>query len=181
MFCSKCGKEIKDEAAFCPYCGAKTTEETTKEKATDENEAGKAAENAENEDFAAKIAKLNDTKDTTAEFDKEDIDNNKGMSILAYLSWLVLIPIFAAKKSRYAQFHANQGLILAIIDTAYWIINGVITGILMIVSPIASAIVCAITGLFGLVFLVLVILGIVNAASGKAKELPVIGKYKILK
>ncbi len=51
----------------------------------------------------------------------------------------------------------------------------------MIVSPIASAIVCAITGLFGLVFLVLVILGIVNAASGKAKELPVIGKYKILK
>ncbi len=181
MFCSKCGKEIKDEAAFCPYCGAKTTEEATKEKATDENEAGKAAENAENEDFAAKIAKLNDTKDTTSEFDKEDIDNNKGMSILAYLSWLVLIPIFAAKKSRYAQFHANQGLILAIIDTAYWIINGVITGILMIVSPIASAIVCAITGLFGLVFLVLVILGIVNAASGKAKELPVIGKYKILK
>ena len=72
-------------------------------------------------------------------------------------------------------------MILAIIDTAYWIINGVITGILMIVSPIASAIVCAITGLFGLVFLVLVILGIVNAASGKAKELPVIGKYKILK
>ena len=181
MFCSKCGKEIKDEAAFCPYCGAKTTEEATKEKATDENEAGKAAENAENEDFAAKIAKLNDTKDTTSEFDKEEIDNNKGMSILAYLSWLVLIPIFAAKKSRYAQFHANQGLILAIIDTAYWIINGVITGILMIVSPIASAIVCAITGLFGLVFLVLVILGIVNAASGKAKELPVIGKYKILK
>lgn len=181
MFCSKCGKEIKDEAAFCPYCGAKTTEEATKEKATDENEAGKAAENAENEDFAAKIAKLNDTKDTTSEFDKEDIDNNKGMSILAYLSWLVLIPIFAAKKSRYAQFHANQGLILAIIDTAYWIINGVITGILMIVSPIASAIVCAITGLFGLVFLVLVILGIVNAASGKAKELPVIGKYRILK
>lgn len=181
MFCSKCGKEIKDEAAFCPYCGAKTTEEATKEKATDENEAGKAAENAENEDFAAKIAKLNDTKDTTSEFDKEDIDNNKGMSILAYLSWLVLIPIFAAKKSRYAQFHANQGLILAIIDTAYWIVNGVITGILMIVSPIASAIVCAITGLFGLVFLVLVILGIVNAASGKAKELPVIGKYRILK
>ena len=58
MFCSKCGKEIKDEAAFCPYCGAKTTEEATKEKATNENEAGKAAENAENEDFAAKIAKI---------------------------------------------------------------------------------------------------------------------------
>ena len=114
-------------------------------------------------------------------FEKEDIDDNKGMSILAYISWLVLIPIFAAKKSKYAQFHANQGLILAIIDTAYWIINGVITGILMVVSPIASAIVGGIMGLCGLGFLVLAILGIVNAASGKAKELPVIGKYKILK
>ena len=86
MFCSKCGKEIKDEAAFCPYCGAKT------EESADEKEAGqsenKTGENAGNEDFAAKIAKLNDTKDTTSEFDKEDIDNNKGMSILAYLSWL---------------------------------------------------------------------------------------------
>lgn len=51
----------------------------------------------------------------------------------------------------------------------------------MVVSPIASAIVGGIMGLCGLVFLALAILGIVNAASGKAKELPVIGKYKILK
>jgi len=31
------------------------------------------------------------------------------------------------------------------------------------------------------VFLVLAVLGIVNAANGRAKELPVIGKFKILK
>ena len=35
--------------------------------------------------------------------------------------------------------------------------------------------------LLGIVFLVLVIIGIINAANGKAKELPVIGKYRILK
>lgn len=23
MFCGKCGKEIKDDFTFCPYCGAK--------------------------------------------------------------------------------------------------------------------------------------------------------------
>lgn len=23
MYCSKCGKEVKDSAAFCPNCGAK--------------------------------------------------------------------------------------------------------------------------------------------------------------
>lgn len=25
MYCNNCGKEIKDGAAFCPYCGAKTS------------------------------------------------------------------------------------------------------------------------------------------------------------
>lgn len=35
--------------------------------------------------------------------------------------------------------------------------------------------------LLGIVFLVLAIIGIINAANGKAKELPVIGKYRILK
>jgi len=36
-------------------------------------------------------------------------------------------------------------------------------------------------GLVNLVFLVMLVLGIVNAANGRAKELPVIGKFKILK
>jgi len=32
-----------------------------------------------------------------------------------------------------------------------------------------------------LVFLVMLVLGIMNAVNGRAKELPVIGKFKILK
>ncbi len=28
MFCMKCGKEISDDVAFCPYCGASTKGET---------------------------------------------------------------------------------------------------------------------------------------------------------
>jgi uncharacterized membrane protein len=32
-----------------------------------------------------------------------------------------------------------------------------------------------------IVFLVLAIIGIINAANGKAKELPVIGKFTLLK
>lgn len=27
MFCSNCGKQVKDDMAFCPYCGAKLSEE----------------------------------------------------------------------------------------------------------------------------------------------------------
>ena len=29
MFCENCGKEIKDENKFCPYCGASVYEHST--------------------------------------------------------------------------------------------------------------------------------------------------------
>ena len=37
MFCSKCGKEIKDEDKFCTYCGQKVEENTKKEKKPSSN------------------------------------------------------------------------------------------------------------------------------------------------
>ena len=54
---------------------------------------------------------------------------------------------------------------------------------LCIQNPITplSALVGTLLGLVNLVFLVMLVLGIVNAANGRAKELPVIGKFKILK
>jgi len=38
------------------------------------------------------------------------------MAILAYLTWLVLIPLFAAKESKFARFHCNQGIVLAVAE-----------------------------------------------------------------
>ncbi len=57
--------------------------------------------------FKATLHNLNNTADTTAEFDHNDISANKGMAILAYLDPLVLIPIFAEKGSKFARFHSN--------------------------------------------------------------------------
>ena len=36
MYCSKCGKEIPASAAFCPYCGAKTSEEAANDSGDDQ-------------------------------------------------------------------------------------------------------------------------------------------------
>jgi len=113
-----------------------------------------------------------DTKEITNEFDPTDIAQNKTMGILAYLGILVLIPIFAAKTSKYARYHANQGLILFLIEFVFGIILNILLGI--------SA-VFAIFGLLNFAFLALLIIGIINASSGKAKELPIIGKYILLK
>ncbi len=127
-------------------------------------------------DLNDKVNQLTETKDTTADYEKEDIDKNKGMGVLAYLSILVLIPLFAAKDSKFARFHTNQGLVLFICEVAVWIITAILGGI-----PILGVIISIVGWLLNIAFLVLAIIGIVNVVNGKAKELPVIGKYTIIK
>jgi len=127
-------------------------------------------------DFNDKFNEFNNTKDTTAEFDQNDIQQNKAMAILAYLSWLVLIPLFAAKDSKFAKFHCNQGLTLFICSIACSLLMTILAFI-----PFVRWIGFILGSLLGVAILILAILGIINAANGQAKELPIIGKFTILK
>jgi uncharacterized membrane protein len=97
--------------------------------------------------------------------DAKDVEENKVYAILAYLGILVLVPILAAKESRFAQYHANQGLVL--------LITSIICGFVIWIPVVGW--------LLGLGILVLWVMGIVNAAQGEMKPLPVIGGFKILK
>lgn len=122
------------------------------------------------------------TVDSTSQFTPQDINDNKVMGILAYIGILVLIPIFAAPQSKYARFHANQGLVLFIIELIYGVITTVITSIFTMMHLFTIAlIVGSLLGLVSIVFLVFMILGIVNVVNGTAKTLPIIGNVKILK
>ncbi|MDR0743419.1 MAG: zinc ribbon domain-containing protein, partial [Tannerella sp.] len=112
--------------------------------------------------------------------DPKDVQDNKIMAILAYLGILVLVPIFAAKESPFARFHANQGPVLLIASIAYSIVVWIITGVLAVIS-LRLALIGTLLSLVSFVFVVLAIIGIVNAAKGEAKELPIIGKFSILK
>ncbi|HHZ02491.1 MAG TPA: hypothetical protein GX396_06090 [Tissierellia bacterium] len=102
------------------------------------------------------------------EFTQEDIEKNKTMAGLAYI--LFFLPLIVCPDSSYAKFHANQGLLLLIVSIAGNIILGMIPIIGWILLP-----------LFGIVILVFAIMGLVNGLGGKAKRLPLIGKYTILK
>lgn len=102
------------------------------------------------------------------------------MAILAYLGILVLIPLFAAKESKFARYHTNQGLVLCIAEIAYGITYGVLSSIILAISW-RLYFITSIIGLVSLVFPVILVIGIMNAANGRAKELPIIGKFKILK
>lgn len=174
-FCTQCGTEIKGEAAFCSNCGAPVNGAPN----------DKAEHTAPGAGFSDAINKITDTADNTAEFDPADISANKVFAVLAYIGILVLIPLIGAPNSKFARFHANQGLVLLIGELAYGIARGVLLSVLSWVlfgpARILYLAVKYITGILNLVFAVLAILGIINAAQGKAKELPLVGQIHLLK
>ena len=134
-------------------------------------------DNNQQESLEEKIQALNNTADTTNQYDPQDIEKNKVMAILAYLGILVLVPLFGAKESRFARFHTNQGLILCIVGIALYII----VRILLAISWKLAAIVGIFLWIIEIAIFILAIIGIINAAKGRAKELPLIGKFRVLK
>lgn len=124
------------------------------------------------EEFTKAAKELNDTPDRTADFDPQDVAANKVYAVLAYFGILVLVPMLAAKDSKYAQFHANQGLILFLLEVIVSVFLGIISGI-----KVLAIIFTIVLNLGILAFLVI---GIINAVDGRAKELPLIGKFRIL-
>ena len=128
------------------------------------------------------MSNILNTPDTTASYSQQDIDQNKIMGILSYFGILVLIPIFAAKESPFARFHANQGLVLLVAGILVGMATslvGMLFGLIHI--DVLTVLWNIVSWLIRVAMFALMILGIVNAASGKAKELPLIGNFRILK
>jgi uncharacterized membrane protein len=108
----------------------------------------------------------------------QDVADNKLFAILAYFGILFLVPLLAAKESPFARFHANQGLLLFIVEIALSIVVTILVVILAFIAPALGWIIWI---LYYAAVLALTILGIINAAKGEVKELPVIGKYRLIK
>ena len=112
------------------------------------------------------------------EVSADDAEKNKIFGILAYLGILCLVPILAAKDSPFARYHANQGLVLFLLEIVLLISTNVLAVVFIMLS---LGFINFFLGLVPLVPLVLLILGIINAAAGKCVPLPVIGGIKLLK
>ncbi len=152
LTCKQCGTQVEDGVMNCTNCGASIEAPVQQNQPIDLSE---------------KFNEFNNTADTTSEYDAQDIEKNKVMAVLAYI--LFFIPLLAAKESKFARFHTNQGLVL--------FLGGIIASVVAVI-PVIGWIIAPIAGL---VITVLAVIGIINALNGRAKELPVIGKFKILK
>ena len=60
------------------------------------------------------------TKNPIQPTDKKDIEENKTMAALSYFWVLFLIPMLLKRKSKFAQFHAKQGLVLFIAESIFF-------------------------------------------------------------
>lgn len=105
----------------------------------------------------------------------------KGMAVLAYFGILVLIPLLAAKQDPFARYHTNQGLVLFLVSVISSVLSNVLTTLLIDISSTAVLIISGIFGILALVWFVFSIIGIVHAAKGQTKPLPLIGGIRLLK
>jgi uncharacterized membrane protein len=154
MFCPECGKEIPSGSKFCPLCGKST--------GVAPNAASGPAD------------------------PQSDAEQNKGMAVLAYI--LFFVPLIAGthKTSPFVKYHTNQGIVLVIFYAAFAIVTSILSAVIMgiAVASLAVGLIMAVPVIILLLWifpLVLVIIGIINAATGKMNPLPIIGKFTILK
>lgn len=200
-FCRNCGQQMNDGAEFCPNCGT-----PVKTAAAPDNGATNAAPNygASNNGAPYDQAAQQAAQQTTQQpiqpqvvmAGDADVQANKSIAWLSYLGLLLLIPMLAKKESEYCRYHVKQGATLFAVEIVYSIVTEIIKAISRAVFPgelkynlftgyyyAPSAITTIFTILFGLgsiFLLVLAIIGIVNSASGKTKELPLIGKIPFI-
>jgi uncharacterized membrane protein len=86
--------------------------------------------------------------------EEKDINENKGIAILSYLGILCLIPLLLKKESKFAMFHAKQGLVLTI-------------GWFFVWFPFIGQLLWFVLAIF-------TIWGIINVLSGKYTKLPLV-------
>lgn len=105
--------------------------------------------------------------------DSSDVEKNKALAIVGYIiPILFFIPLVTdAKNSPYAKFHANQQLNLLL----FWVIGYAVSAILMFV--IIGFLLYFLVMIGGIIFM---IMGIINAAQGTMKPLPMIGGFKLI-
>lgn len=152
-FCAKCGTPLETDSKFCPNCGDMVAQQQPQQ-----------------------------TPPTAESIpDKTDAAQNRAMAVLAYIGILFLIPLLAAKTSPFARYHTNQGIVLFLASLIYSVATRIVVTITMFANHLLGGLLSGLFGLGSILFLVLMILGIVNAAQGKQKPLPVIGEITVLK
>lgn len=100
------------------------------------------------------------------------VDSHKALAIVGYiLPILFFVPMLSEKKDAFAMYHANQQLTL--------LLSAIVVQVVGTVIPILGWFLILPVGM--LVLIVLAVMGVIHAAKGEMKPLPLIGGFTLLK
>ena len=95
-------------------------------------------------------------------FTPEDVNNGKTMAIISYLIFFIPLLMDDMKRNNYVMYHTEQATVLLIVN---------------ILAGIIGTITCGIGLILYIPWIIFLIMGIMNAAKGECKPLPLIGQY----
>lgn len=103
---------------------------------------------------------------------------NKTCGIIGYITWIGFIAaiILGDMSDAFLKHHLNQALALNIIGTVFGII-GKILGFIPVIRVVAGIVL----GVLSLVMFIILVMGIISAANGTMKPLPIVGGVRIFK
>ncbi|GAB4148124.1 MAG: hypothetical protein Fur0041_21830 [Bacteroidia bacterium] len=104
--------------------------------------------------------------------DQQDIENGKTIAIISYITiigWIVAYIMHSNNKTKYGAYHLRQSLGLFVFGFACGVLMAVMTFMLFFIAFLMPV--------FQIGVLILLILGIINAAGGKMQPLPIIGEF----
>lgn len=96
--------------------------------------------------------------------------DNKTLSIISYITligWIIAYVMGKDKADELLKYHLKQSLGLAIVSILFNVLMTIIASIVPALSFL---------GILGLAILILWIIGIINAANGALKPVPIVGK-----
>lgn len=100
-------------------------------------------------------------------FDPKDVEANKLVAAISYISILSIVVLLTKKDSKFATEHAKQGAVLFGFEIIVYIIGLMPYIGWFIIAPIGN-----------LIALIVSIIGFIKALQGEFWEIPLIGKYR---
>lgn len=167
-FCAKCGTQVPDGVAFCTSCGAPMGAAAPGPDAAPQQN---YQTNYQQQPYPVQTV---DPWDHTAEFDPQDVSENKVFALLGYVFSLlgVLFVYLGAKDSKYAMFHAKNAVAISVVMGLVFLATALLSWTCIV--PVAGAI-------FEIVILIVNIICIFDVFKGKAKEPAIIRGMNFLK
>lgn len=157
--CPVCNSSIADDAVFCAGCGSSLSN---------------------NEDIYSSSVEYQDydvsSHDHTAEFDAQDVSENKLYSLLAYLTGPlgIAIAVLINKESPYLMFHVRQSIKFTVLSALNTLLITFLT-LTFILSPLTI-----IPAIFEIILLIVKFICIIKVCKGKSTDAPIVRSFKFL-